>query len=315
MAGKSSPKSEKKKRPVQKTSGAAREGAKRKKAILEGLPHFAGSIKAALGSVGIPQATYYKWVKQYKAKGLDGLNTGAPVSDKAWNRFVDMQKKPQKVIKLVAGKIPKAKAKGKKAKAKAENLLFRHFDEGMSRPPQQKVVPKKKKQAKAAKKTAAQKTGQAAGRKDKIGKLLFKRFDVAPSQPPEKKAASKKQPTPEPVRAEVQAKPAARPSHTPPSQEPTDNTLKYAIAALAFLVAIFLMTSASNSNKMYFKQDAEKVELWEGKFAPMGETLVATFSDSMVLEGIKKKDSYTKQEAYGALADYFAKKAGRTTNR
>ncbi len=97
----------------------------------------------------------------------------------------------------------------------------------------------------------------------------------------------------------------------PPSDEPMDKTVKYVIGVFAFVVAILLAASFSNSAKYYFETNKQMLELWKGRFAPMGEVKVATFADPKIIEGLPEKDAYTKEEAFGALFDYLINEADK----
>jgi hypothetical protein len=204
-----------------------------------------------LQELGLPQSTYYKWQKRYKSKGLEGLQTGNPVSDDIWQRFIDFEKK----------------------------------EKGLS--------DKSKK--------SAEETQIMTSEQDRIKELLFKRFDG--EAPPAKEAAPE---APAPKAAE---EPPSPPSYTPPPEEPMDKTFKYAVGALACVIAILLMASLSNSNKFAFMQNDQMVELWRGRFAPMGWNRVASFSDPKILAGVEQKKSYSKKQTYGILSDYFINRA------
>jgi len=136
---------------------------------------------------------------------------------------------------------------------------------------------------------------------EKIKKLLLKRFDG--EAPPAKEAVPE---APEPKSVEESPSP---PSYTPPPEEPMDKTFKYAVGALACVIAILLLASLSNSNKFGFRQNDQMVDLWRGRFAPMGWTRVASFSDPKVLAGVQQKKAYSKKQAFGILSDYFINRA------
>ncbi|HID29726.1 MAG TPA: hypothetical protein EYP19_06930 [Desulfobacterales bacterium] len=74
------------------------------------------------------------------------------------------------------------------------------------------------------------------------------------------------------------------------------------------------MASSYNSGKFYFQQDARKVELLQGRFAPKGERLVERFSDPKILKGAPEKAVYTKKEAFGIILDYLLKRADEIMN-
>jgi len=74
-------------------------------------------------------------------------------------------------------------------------------------------------------------------------------------------------------------------------------------------MGILFCASKYNSNKFYLKQNNQMVELWQGRYAPMGSHLLASFSDSKILETAPKQDVYTKAEAFGIVSDYYIKQA------
>ncbi len=228
MAGRKSLLKATHKKPVKSGAVHGGEESKRKKAILDAVKRSSASVKATLQELGLSQSTYYRWLKLYKAKGLDGLETGSPVSDELWQRFADFEK-----------------------------------------------------------------TG---------GKLLDEReLSVEETQ------TMKREEDKDKIR-----KPPSPPSYTPPPQEPADGTIKYvigAIGALAFVIAIVVLASLLNSNKFYFKQNDQMVEVWQGRFDPMGERHVASFSDPKILEGVPEQETYTKKQTFGILYDYFVKRA------
>jgi len=225
----------------------------KKKAFLDGVQTFPGSIKVNLKNLGLPQSTYYGWQKRYKAKGLEGLDSGAPVSDKVWQRFTELKKK-----------------QGKAVQAEGELNL-------------------------EEKRTMTSQTD-----KDKMKELLFRKFDEEPA---------KGGVTPEAGEAPGGKDSSAAASCSSPPEEPMDKTLKYAIGAFACVLAILLMASFSNSSKFYFKQGKQTVALWQGRFAPMGEKLVASFSDPKIIEGLPRQESYSKKQAYGVLFNHLVEQA------
>jgi hypothetical protein len=252
-----------KNKPVKPKKAAVQHEAERKKAILDGVPRFAGSVKASLEKLGLAQSTYYQWLQRFKADGIDGLKTGSPVSDKVWKQFAELQKKLEKPALAVS-----------KLKAEEKPTMTSKEDE------------------------------------EKAREILFRRFDDVRSKPPGKKAAPKKGQVPKP--AEIKGPKES--AYTPPPEEPMDKTLKYAIGAFAFVIAMLVMASLSNSNKFYFKQNQQMIELWQGKFAPMGETRVASFSDAKILKGLPEQRLYTKAQAFNAVSNYFIRRADEILN-
>ncbi|MDY6951059.1 MAG: helix-turn-helix domain-containing protein [Thermodesulfobacteriota bacterium] len=232
--------------------------AEKKKAILEGVKRSSSSVKATLKELGLGQSTYYRWQKQFKAEGAEGLKAGGPVPDKVWKQFGELAE--------IQEKQPKAESK---LRAQEKDIMKSDQD------------------------------------KEKIRKLLFKRFDEEPSKPVEKTER-----TPQPAETKASAGPSS-PSHTPPPEDPMDRMLKYAIAGFALVVVILLMASLSNSSNFYFKQKEQMIELWQGRFAPMGTKRVATFSDPTIIKSLPEQSTYTKRQAHGVVADYFIKQADK----
>ncbi|MGD9022259.1 MAG: helix-turn-helix domain-containing protein [Deltaproteobacteria bacterium] len=224
---------------------------KRKKAILDAVKRSSASVKATLEELGLPQSTYYTWLKQYKAKGLNGLDTGSPVSGKVWKRYVSIEKREDEQL--------------------AESKLSPEETQTMT-----------------------------SASDDKTRKLLFKRFDKEASKKPEKAEAPA---------TKVAKEPPSPPSYSPPPEAPKDKTFMYAIGAFAFVIAILLLASLSNSNQFYFKKNDQMVELWQGRFAPMGSYRVASFSDPRIVAGVQLQQPLNRKKAYGLLSDYFINRA------
>jgi len=262
MAGRKSLLKATHKKPVKSGAVDGGDESKKKKAILDAVKRSSTSIRSTLQELGLNQSTYYRWLKRYKAKGLDGLLTGSPVSDELWERFTDFEERRGKL--LDESKMPTEEAQAIKGEQE----------------------------------------------KEEIRRLLFKRFDREPSKEPEKASALETEPPSRAAESKKVKEPPSLPPYTPPPQGPTDKSFKYAIGAigaLALVVGILLMVSLSNSKKFYFKQNDKMVELWQGRFAPMGERLVASFSDPKILEAVPKQEACTKKQAFSILSDSFIK--------
>jgi len=247
-----------KKNPATPKKTASLQEAEKKKAILEGVRRSSSSVKATLKQLGLGQSTYYRWQKQFKAEGAEGLKTGGPVSDKVWKRFGELLKKQ--------GKQPEAESK---LRAQEKDIMKSDQD------------------------------------KEKIRKLLFKRFDEEPSKPVEKMER-----TPQPAKPEASGEPSS-PSSTPPPEDPMDRMLKYAIGGFALVIVILLMASLSNSSNFYFKKKEQVIELWQGRFAPMGKKYVASFPDPTIIKSLPEQSVYTRRQAHGVVSEYFIKQADK----
>lgn len=139
---------------------------------------------------------------------------------------------------------------------------------------------------------------------EKIRELLFKRFDEGASKEPRKKAEPERESPPKAAEPKKMQEPP-----TPPPEEPMDKTLKYALTGFGFVIAILLLASMSNASKFYFWQKDRMVQLGQGRFAPMGTKIAASFSDLRILTGVRQNEVYTKKKAYGILSDHFVQRA------
>jgi len=143
---------------------------------------------------------------------------------------------------------------------------------------------------------------------EKIKDLLFKKFD---GEKKKEKTVEEEAPA---AGASSVADSGSVPTDTPLPKEPIDKTLKYAIGGFAVVLGVLLMSSFSNTTNFYFRQDGQKVELWQGRFAPTGERLVASFTGEKIPEGLPRKDSYSKNQAYSVLFDYLVQQADDILN-
>jgi transposase-like protein len=263
MAGRKSLLRPTRKKPAKSGTGHAGQESKRKKAILDAVKRSSASVKATLQGLGLPQSTYYRWLRLYKAKGLDGLEAGSPVSDEVWQQFADLEKKEGRLLDK--------------------------------------------------RKVSTKETQPMKSEQDKKG--IKKPLDEKASKEPDKTVAPETGDRPEAGEPKTVKEPPSPPSYTPPPREPVNYTfLKYVISgvgAFVCVVAIIVLASASNSSKFYFKQDGRMIELWQGRFDPMGEHLVASFSDPKILEGIPEQDTYTQEQAFGIIYDYCVNRADK----
>ncbi len=136
----------------------------------------------------------------------------------------------------------------------------------------------------------------------RIKALLLKKFDLS-----DIKAAAEKAAVERPVEPEVSV------SHEPPdSGEPTvldpmDKAMKYLVGVFIIFVALIIGSSMINTNHYYINATEGALEIWQGKFSPMGEELLIT------LPGIQrpetKKDVYGKEDVYPIIFNYYVNKA------
>jgi hypothetical protein len=105
------------------------------------------------------------------------------------------------------------------------------------------------------------------------------------------------------------AKPAqpVQPARPAKDADPMDISIKIAAGCLAFLVLILLGTSTSNSQKFYIKTAKNGIEIWQGRFAPMGEKQLISLAGVKAPDKIKKV--YSDLEVYPIIFSYYLNKA------
>ena len=89
--------------------------------------------------------------------------------------------------------------------------------------------------------------------------------------------------------------------------DPMERMVRLAIAGFALVIAIMLIASSSNSSKYYVRPAAGAVEIWQGNFAPMGESLLIALPGAQPPESVN--DVYTKEEAFPIVFNYYIEKA------
>jgi hypothetical protein len=131
----------------------------------------------------------------------------------------------------------------------------------------------------------------------RIKELLLKKFDLA-----EIKAAAEKA-----AESEVSV------SYEPPdggdttTEDPMEKAMKYLAAAFAVLMALVIGTSMINKNKFYIHSTDGALEIWQGRFAPMGEACLISLPGVQPPETIK--DIYSKSEAFPIIFNFYVDKA------
>ena len=134
----------------------------------------------------------------------------------------------------------------------------------------------------------------------RIKELLLKKFDLA-----EIKAAAEKAAEPEAAELSV--------SYEPPdsgdtiTDDPMEKAMKYLAAAFAVLIALVIGTSMMNKNKFYIHATDGALEIWQGRFAPMGEACLISLPGVQPPETIK--NIYSKADAFPLIFNYYVEKA------
>ena len=155
----------------------------------------------------------------------------------------------------------------------------------------------------AAKKAAAEKAAakKAAAEKATAEKAAAEKATAAEKAEAIKKAAAQKSDVSvsyEPLPAQAAAK---KPS------DPVDNTMKIFAAGLAFLILLVIGGSASNSFKYYLTENQGALEIWKGKFSPIGKKLI------IALPGVPAPEdtnaTYRSGDVYPLVFQYYVDKA------
>ncbi len=102
------------------------------------------------------------------------------------------------------------------------------------------------------------------------------------------------------AKAEAERK-AAKP------EDPLVRMIRYGAAGMALLFTLIIAASYSNSSKYHLESTDIGIQIWKGRFAPMGEELLVTMKGRTPAEPVK--DIYTKEEAFGMAYAYFMEEA------
>lgn len=98
-------------------------------------------------------------------------------------------------------------------------------------------------------------------------------------------------------------------SSLPPEEEPDPmkKMLVYAGAALALIVFLIFVASLQNMKKYFVVERGNAVEVWKGRFSPLGRERLA------VLTGVnppaEKKEAYTRRDVFPMLFSHYIEKA------
>lgn len=98
-------------------------------------------------------------------------------------------------------------------------------------------------------------------------------------------------------------------SSLPPEEEPDPmkKMLVYAGAALALIVFLIFVASLQNMRKYYVVERDDAVEVWKGRFSPMGRQKLAVLPD--VKPPAETKEVYTRQDVFPMLFAHYIQKA------
>ncbi len=181
----------------------------------------------------------------------------------------------------------KAAEEAAKAKAEAE----RKEAEEAARIEAEKKAAKAK--AEAERKAAEEAAKAEAERKEAERKAAEEAARIETEKKAAEEAAKAK--------AEAERKEAERIAAKP--EDPLIRMIKFAAAAGIVLFSLIIAASYSNSSKYYLEPTDIGIQIWKGRFAPMGEELLVTLKGRETPETIK--DAYSREEISAMAFAYF----------
>jgi hypothetical protein len=200
----------------------------------------------------------------------------------------------------------------KKPKVSKKDLLFRKFGTMAAQEPAGKFAYQPKAPL-AFPEAPPFVTGYDEEETKRIRGLLFKQFDMKVEAPPEAaRAAAPAEVAAMPSGPEILAAYQPPPPVVSAGAGGTSMAIKAGLGALAVLILIIIGTSFSNRGMFYVEKVNDGVQVWRGKFAPIGKELV------LHLEGMEMpspvRDVYSKEEVYPMAFSYFQGKADGLLN-
>jgi colicin import membrane protein len=142
----------------------------------------------------------------------------------------------------------------------------------------------------------------------RIKELLMKKYDIA-----EIKAAGEKSAAEKAAAEKAAAEPEVSVSYEAPDAkdtlppDPMDNAMKYMAAVVAVLIALVVGSSMINQGKYYIHTTDGALEIFQGRFSPMGEKLLISLPG--VQPPAKIKDAYSKTDVFPLIFNYYVEKA------
>jgi len=242
-------------------------------------------------------------------------------------------KAPTKVKKTTAVRAKKAAPRPKKKKVSAKDLIHKKFD--IWKPEKIFTVSPDEKYLKDF--VAPPFVSGSEEETRRIKEILFKKFDSAKIKAAAEKTAAEKaadekaaderaaaekaaderaavvKAADERAAAEKAAEPDVSVTYGPPdyddtiSPDPSKKVVKYLIAAFVVLVALIIHTSMQNMNNYYLSATHGALEIWQGKFSPMGKELLLSLPGAQ--PPVKIKDVYSKTDVFPIIFDYYVEKA------
>jgi hypothetical protein len=132
----------------------------------------------------------------------------------------------------------------------------------------------------------------------RLRKLLFKKFDLAETDPP---ILDQTAPATVPDPAPANSRPFTK------RLDPAAKLLLLTITGLVIIAIMIMAASSSNRGNFYIQPADGAVEIWQGRFAPLGKERILLLPGSEPPETLKAV--YTKNEIYTFVFNYYLEKA------
>ncbi len=120
----------------------------------------------------------------------------------------------------------------------------------------------------------------------------------------------KKEPRPQAAKA-PKAEPQATITYDAPSEpdsgDPMDKTLLVVVGCILFLFILVIGASVSNTSRYYIKNMPMGIEIWQGKFAPLGKKMIIALPDITAPES--EKTVFGRNEVYPLIFNHYLNKA------
>ncbi len=145
----------------------------------------------------------------------------------------------------------------------------------------------------------------------RIKKLLLKKRDMATIRAEIKKEAAERDAAEKAAAEKAAVEKAAAEKSAAEREAAEKTTMRKVIIGLAtgFIILVALIFSASSSNniKYYIKEKAGVLEIWQGRYAPLGEDLMMSLPGVPLPEQINAV--YSKNEVFPLIFNYYVDKA------
>jgi len=304
---KSADEEEKKKTP-KKAAAARKTSAKAKSATAKKTT----KAKTAGASKTAPKAKKAAMKKAAPKAKKTAKKKAAPKTKKAATT------KAKKAVKKAAPAKPK-KAAAKKKPLTRKELVFKKFE---APKPGKLYTPSQPKETPAAITSPPYFAATDEAELKRLQGIQFRRYSAADlktaadkaevDKAAAEKAATEKAAAEAEVREKVEAEVEVgvsydQPPATPAPADPMAKMFKYGIAGFAAIILLLIATSMMNTGNYYLKAENGSLEIWQGRFAPMGQDRLIVLSGMEAPEPIK--EVYSKNDVYPLVFNFYVAKA------